>query len=547
MSRGLLAIGVGNAPPLKKLNGAIRDAEAMANWAKRAGYEHVWLFTDRKGPVQADALYKCCKALIAIPDLEQLVIFFAGHGYSPFNGHETWLLSEWKTESNEAINATQSIQYAQGFSQPRISFIADACRTTYSTKAPPVGVVIVPPPGDELVAPQVDQFFATPFGYPAQEVSLPEDAYGVFGREVCRGLKGAAVETRAGQAVVTSRSLKDFLDDAVPAALEAIPNAAMQLPDTNARWRPPTDVYVAFPQVAKGPGTLTLPPSPKSKQANRKRAAQDVAVQMDADRLKQAMGRQSFETETGITVLGAKVSRVALSEGTSDEFEEDGIQQVRVHCHRAVTAMLQLDHPQWQNHWVPVGVYPRLIATLVVDDHGVSNVNYQPSLYTPSYVGPGPSVSAAMLAEVSAMLRHGQMPEEWRVQQMVSQLRDGKDDNPALAILAAHLCQRIGDVTNIREMQYFPIGLGAHTPFDLLLLSGSRTASRTVVGQFPFLARGWALLRPEVPWVDSRLLAAAENIAPSLWTLAEPTAAEIMLDVMQIERPEPEPEPMAIV
>jgi len=53
MSRALVAIGVSHAPPLETLDGALKDANDMADWARKVGYEHVQALTDERAPTCA--------------------------------------------------------------------------------------------------------------------------------------------------------------------------------------------------------------------------------------------------------------------------------------------------------------------------------------------------------------------------------------------------------------------------------------------------------------------------------------------------------------
>ncbi len=550
MSRALVAIGVSTAPPLPRLDGAITDALAMADWATKSGYEHVHVFTDDNGTlVEAAPLYQCCKALIERPELEQLVIYFAGHGYAPFPGHETWLLSKWNTESNEAINATLSVQYAQCFARPRTSFIADACRTSRSTNAPVIGSIIIPRPGEAPVLPQVDQFYATPFGHPAQEVSDPHSSYGLFSREVQNALRGAALIVRGPDRVVTSRSLKDYLDEAVPTAFEALSGAEAQFPDTNARWRAPDDVYTNIalsPIRGKGSGPL---PTLKDRfiaaraPVSAARQQRDKAISEAAQRYRSAEGRQSFETQMGVTVIGAQVDVVVMSEGEFQLFTEFGAQQIRVASIRPVTVLLRLVHPRWFGYHVPVAVYPGLIATLVIDDAGASSLNYRRSRNMQWGQTPDFEVREveSILSDVSSMLRHGAMPGEKRITQMVQFLRQRKDVNPALAVVAAHVCHRVGDFVTIKDMENYDIGMGHFSPFDLILLSGSFTprSGRIQVGKFPFMSRGWGLLGAANFQIDARLFDASRGVGPSLWSMANPEAGEILAEIVQSEHPDP--------
>ena len=338
MSRALVAIGVSRAPPLDRLKGALNDANDIANWARKVGYEYVHALTDKGGvPVEASKICGVCKALLKLPDLDQLVIFFSGHGFTPTDGFELWLLSHWNCDANEAINASASRFIAKGFAKPQISLIADACRQTSQEALGTTGTVIFPKPKVRAGNSQVDEFYATPLGAIAQQYQPAQRlaSYGVFSKEVLKALNGAAATKRARKLLVTSRSLQDYLRKAVPDECARIRNAAIQHPDARADWREPKDFYVEF-----GSKQLTVarkikpkePPEVTPVRASVSKAldAHNRTVEANSKRYQAAEGRQSFETATGVTVIGAKVEAVVASYGRTRHFEENNAWQIRV-------------------------------------------------------------------------------------------------------------------------------------------------------------------------------------------------------------------------
>ncbi len=545
MSRALVAIGISKAPPLEELPGAVTDAKYIADYARTYGYQHVHVFTDEDGrPIRAHSIFEHCKSLLALPDLEQLVIFFSGHGYSPLPGHEFWLLSEWDSDANEAINASTSVQAAQRFERPRISFIADACRVTWNAAQCTAGLVILPKAKPPSSNSQVDEFYASAFGDVSQqyEPAQTRASYGVFSREILNALKGAAAIDRQGKRVVTSRSLEDYLAVSVPNSCAQIPNAAVQHPDTHAKWREPNNVYVEFagptrPLVQPPPGPSNTPP--KVDQARARRYNQ---ISEDARRYQAAEGRESYETATGITIIGAKVENVVISSGHTELLLEDDAWQIRV-CgdmplqapHDPSTVLIQISNDSWPGYWVAVPAFPELVATAVIDEYGFSSLNYRTARRFRSeqeYLSQG-QIEAA-LAQAAAMFRYGMMPSFAGVGGMIALMRDHKYDNPALAIVAAHICHRLGDFEQITDMEKYEIGRGLYTPYDLVLLSGHEkpAGGRKLVGTFPFLSRGWGLLSAAEFQFDKRLLRVVGGLTPSLWTMANPDAGTILAELV---------------
>jgi hypothetical protein len=552
VSRALVAIGVSKAPPLRILDGAVTDAKYIADCARTYGYQHVGEFTDENGlPVRAQTILEHCKGLLAIPDLEQLVIFFSGHGYSPFAGIELWLLSEWSLDANEAINAITTVQTAQGFERPRISFIADACRVTWNEARGTTGMVILPKAQPLSSNPHVDEFYSSPFGDISQQYD-PEQmhaSYGIFSREILNALKGAAAINRQGKYVVTSRSLEDYLVDRVPKSCAAIPKAFVQHPDTHPKWREPNDVYVEFPGPARPfvqPQPLPGGAQPEVDRARTKRANE---IDQDAQRYQAAEGRQSYESGSGMTVVGAAVDNIVISSGHTEHFLENGAWHICVWGDLGEpptdpsTVLVQISHDKWPKYWIAVPAFPELVATAVIDENGFSSLNYRVARDFRSAsdsASQGPIESA--LSRATAMFRYGMMPTLKEAQQMIQLMRNHKYDNPALAIIAAHICHRLGDLEQIIDMENYDIGRGSHTPYDLILLSGQQEPARMrkPVGVFPFLSRGWGLLSAAEFNVDQRLLGLVGGLAPSLWTMATPEVglalAELIAPVPQMVR-----------
>jgi Caspase domain len=548
MSRALVAIGVSHAPPLDMLDGAIEDANDLADWARSVGYEHVYALTDEGGvPVKARKVYEVCKKLLKIKDLEQLVIFFSGHGFVPAVGCEYWLLSDWNDDANEAINASTTCFMAKGLEKPQISFIADACRQTFQEALGTTGMVILPKPKVRAGNSQVDEFYATPLGAVAQQYQPAQRraSYGVFSKEVVKALNGAAVIVRDSKRLVTSRSLQDYLRNAVPRACAEIHGAAIQDPDTRADWREPKDFYVEFAGRHRG-GTIERerrsefkPMPPAVKEAAE---ARNSSIDANSKRYQAAEGRQSYETATGVTVIGATVEAVVASYGRAEPFEEDDTWQIRVSDSRQDEIprepshlLIRILNPQGERFWISVPVFPKLVATALIDNNGFSSLNYRiAKRFRPQELEPASREVEATLADAAAMFQYGVMPSVERLREIILVMRYNKLDNPALAIIAGHICYRLGDLGQIADMERYEIGRGRYTPYDFLLLTGrdKPAKGRKVVGAFPLMSQGWGLLAAAEFKVDPRLQRVFAGLAPSLWTMVTPQAGEVLAEVI---------------
>lgn len=546
MTRAVISIGVSKAfsgsaigALLPELPGAVGDAERMAQWARKQKYDYVNLFTDAAGPVEHGPIYEAVKGILADKGLERLIIFFAGHGYSPAGGGELLLLSNWEDDGNEAINVTASVRNAQRYTVPQISIIADACRTTFNTPTPPIGQLILPTPKRGAKPGNVDRFFATHFGDPAQEVAADKAKknYGIFSEQLFRALEGraaAAQHQRNGKRVITSLSLEKHLDFAVPDACGAILGAVIQYPETIPEWKEPDDIYLELDDPGieietRGPTFEVRTPQidPRVSALNTERAQRLVDR---AGEFAAVAGRASFETHTGVSVIGARIVDVVDARGDAERFQEGTDWHVRMPGSEAQTILIQIQHPKWDKHWLAVATFPGLVAAAKVDDMGFSSLNYRRAGQ------PGFAEVETQLAEATALLESGRNLRQERVETLVHVFRNYKGDNPALGVIAAYLCDAAGMWETIGDMLRHEFGGGAYTPYDLLLLRGGvETPQRRVVGSFPLFSRGWSVLPSAETKVPIQAHEMRRYIAPSLWTMSSPEGGSTLRNLLALE------------
>jgi len=78
-NRGAVVIGVNKVGQLPKLRAAVAGAHSVADWLKRESFE-VKLFVDDDAPVEVEQLKRAIKDFVDRGTLDQLVVYFAGHG-----------------------------------------------------------------------------------------------------------------------------------------------------------------------------------------------------------------------------------------------------------------------------------------------------------------------------------------------------------------------------------------------------------------------------------------------------------------------------------
>ncbi len=259
MSRAAVLIGVNRTGGLPVLNDAASGARSMERWALAQGLapRRVLVFTDEQQPVEIGAIKRAIRTLVDSGAIEQLIVYFAGHGVNIRYG-EYWLLSDAPVDPSAAVNVEGSIVLARRSGIPHVVFISDACRTAAEgIQAQGVtGSEIFP--NDPVPGPEqaVDVFFATTLGRPALEVKDPAAAsasfHAVYTQALLDAVSGrlpAAVKEaeRDGRRLqlVRPRPLKSCLLDELPRRLAALalPLAVDQVPD--ARITSDDDAWLA--------------------------------------------------------------------------------------------------------------------------------------------------------------------------------------------------------------------------------------------------------------------------------------------------------------
>jgi len=173
MIRAAVLIGVNKTGELPELSDAVNAAKNMEAWALKQGMrrDQVLLFTDEQKSVDVATVRKAIFKLIGSGTVEQLIIYFSGHGVNIRLG-EYWLLSDAPVDASAAINLESCMRNAYYCPIPHVVFISDACRTAAEgIQAQNVtGSDIFP--NDPIGKPSgaVDVFFATTLGKPSLEI-----------------------------------------------------------------------------------------------------------------------------------------------------------------------------------------------------------------------------------------------------------------------------------------------------------------------------------------------------------------------------------------
>src|SRR6266481_379603 len=131
MVRAGIFIGVDQTGNLQKLKDAAAGAKRMHGWAISQGMvdkESAQLITDTGGKkVDPNEIYDAIKEIIDGPGVDQLIVYFAGHGVN-ISRSEHWLLTDAPVRTNAAVNVSGSVELARYCGIQHVIIISDACR-----------------------------------------------------------------------------------------------------------------------------------------------------------------------------------------------------------------------------------------------------------------------------------------------------------------------------------------------------------------------------------------------------------------------------------
>lgn len=246
--RLFIGIGVANAKGLPPLPGVAASVTNLADWATTAGYRTVTV-TDETKPVDVARVRDAIQAGLR-PGLSRIILYFCGHGFH-VPPDQYLVLTAGPRVPDQRIARDGLRDMLATYGPRQICVVTDACLVM--TPMTGLAVSVIDPADGEVPKQYFDGFYATQPGSQAFafRASPDEDEMCLFSWVLHRGLTfqdTAACdprETTARRRVVTSYSLGDYLDAAVPE--EGALRSVWQQPQTNTGFRPPDHVYAEEP------------------------------------------------------------------------------------------------------------------------------------------------------------------------------------------------------------------------------------------------------------------------------------------------------------
>lgn len=571
MAKAALFIGVDRAGGLAPLRDAAAGAQRLHDrWAKVQGFERLALLTDAGGAkVTLDQVFDATARLLESGDVEQLFVYFAGHGINVAR-HECWLLSDAPRVGHAVISATISEEQARYCGVPHVVFISDACRTAAGS----IGLQNVT--GNGLFANEepsgtekpVDMFFGASLGRPAFEVSNDADAATGFSALYTDALVKALGFEEPGViewlredgtdiGLIRPRRLRDHLGRAVSRTIRDrnLARDVVQVPDARITSDPeawlsrrtgrpePPRSQPAATSVVIGRGTgfgferrdpsdsdVIRPSAPAPVPDLRRSSDSLVALALrqpdfvaDLLAVNDAAGPRQFETQCGLKLRGARV-REAFALGADVQQLGPARDVVRVAPRQAAPAvLLVLD----SGAGVVVPGIPGFVGALTFDGDEFVDLSYEPSANTPraaDYRRRARELQTLRQVAATASRNGAFRLEGDEAVLLARRMQILKGIDPALAIYAAYAYRDRRDHARLREMHRFLRDDLQASLFDVALLSGALDGTRVTpadgtFGLFPLLAQGWVFLhthRVRLANDDGDIL--RRHLLDSLWT-----------------------------
>jgi len=576
------------------------------------------LFTEDTGPVTRRRILDAVSQVVQDRACDVLFIYLAGHGVAHSAYEEKLLLSDVANDDAEAVNLQIAKQRGKYCGIPHVVIVYDACRsfaTTDKLKAVSGGPIF-PAGSSTKTGGHVDVFYACAPDESSFEVAdssgAHPDNYKAFFTEVLlealRHPDAALVENATfgttSVAVIPSARLEAMLERQIPRLAAASNPSFEQAPDIDVLSHMPGEFFAVAPPLpapeggeqptfggpagvivkraplrrrgqsgslprkpeltatevvkwhagqAFRPGRAARAPLPKSLRSIERRSG----FQRAAADVRQARGRDGFETHCGFTVIGSPVRGFEASNNAQYEFvawESTARERhYRVGAQpwdaRGGTALIQFE----SGGGVALPILPGYVGTVLVDDRQVRAISYGLAKGTRAYGDY--KVRRAELDErraiATAAASIGKLQELSRLigDDLAGYIRVDKALDPCLGVLAAYACylndeaaqvQSIGDWMSVVEVA--PHEAGAQVlmpvPFDVAMLAGRLTPATAwkppgIAPFCPWLSLGWSLLELFELELHRAIVEAGRHRQPGTWTSFTERGIDVLREAMQ--------------
>lgn len=568
--RAAVVIGVDKPGNLPALKGAASGARSVADWLRVEGFE-IRLFVDDGSPVKADAIYQAIAGLVDRGTLDQLVVYFAGHGFIG-NYAEFWMLSGAPENPNEAISLRESVELARISAIPNVVFISDACRSRPDSLQTQYvrGSLIFPNHARAGARSAVDVFLATLIGDSSLEVSVADSvsrSEGIYTAAFLSAFKrpdDAMVRAIDGFRVVPNNRLQPYLEREVSKRAEAL-SMSKQVPDSQVVSGDSTYISRVSGTEAAPPSAASVAPTVRDL-ANAELARvgvrgpggtgglpADAMTRLDKetgflkarDAILRASESRELDFDAGFAVTGARVDLAASNPGMRTQVVAQGEGQgqaalVKVDMGNLRAGSVALRFADGSG--TVIAALKGYIGNLAVDRAGVANVSYFPSHINnglwQEYNRQRERIDR-LHAAVATAARFGVFRVDASAAgRLADTIRVLKGIDPTLGLYAAYAYADADLGNQVRSVrQYMRGDLGADL-FDVAMLSGDLAGRHPDGGDgtvpfCPMLSQGWGFLRVRDVRVLAEVNAAQDHLRPALWTTFDAEGIRILLGALK--------------
>jgi hypothetical protein len=584
-SRGAVVIGVDKCVDLPVLSAAGDGAKAIARWLMGQGFE-VKLITDGGGRkiVRVSDVFEAVEDFVNRGTLEQLVVYFSGHGFLKDNA-EHWMLSRAPANPNEAASLTESVEYAKDSGIPNVIFISDACRSTpASLQAERVHPSIIFPntQGGQSRA-DVDKFLASLPGKPAYELPVGESInrfQGIFTAAFLKAFQSPdesmVLKLSDGRRVVPNRKLKNYLTREVQKMAQARSITLSQTPDCdvvsadevfigavaedanvgqNMLVAEATIFDVAQAELVRS-GVSLLPggsttlirgvdsePSPRARLEAGFNSARDAVVESFKATDPES---NSAPEKTGFAITGAQVAEVVTHPESSSAIVKRGavsIIEVDPGARPACSVAIRFE----DGTGTVLAAIAGFAGSIAVSPPGVSNVSYDPVRSDWRY---GDFANererlAQLRATVATSARFGvfrfegkRKDREQQAANLADRIRVLKGYDPTLGLYAAYAYSEADLDDQIQSVRSYMRGDLNVDLFDVAMLAKALMdrdsgLDHNVAPFCPMLSQGWSLLRVKSVRLPEVVALARDQLLPALWTTFNQDGMDMLTEALR--------------
>ena len=586
--RAVVLIGVARTGgDLPELQAVSQGLDAMKVWAAEQGIpdDMVLIFSDRDGSAvtAADIAAGIATLVEQRLALQQLVIYFAGHGINT-GLSEYWLLTGAPGSANEAVNVAGTARLAERLPIPHIVIISDACRTLPRglLAAGITGAVIVPNVTPSGPMSSVDIFYACLLGAPANEIADKNEAASVYRSlytevlvEALRGEYPQVVDAEApagsGEqgAFIRSHPLKRALPELTLDRLREL-NAYLtvsQTPDakvtsdelmwlsrvispTGAGQGPSGDGPPTPPdgsgagtrgsgggspvrgglayQVSTAVGSALSPPRSRRRGVGAPRPPAEFGA--GASLLAEQFGPRHFETGVGVKVRGAGVVNARSVGGSVELLDEHLVRVTPDNPSSDVTlaahVVVEMDAgavllPTLNGYFTVVTVWHEGVADIAFEPMEWTELGRRWERHQTAFQGVRSQLVMAMDMGVDPVERD-------RTESLARWAEDNVDLDLSVAMVAAWQLRDSGRRDLVRRLHDRVVEVYGSAPVDLELAADLPVPGLAQPPGLPLLNRSWAIYDLIADPHPARSL--SRRRLPSTWSLYRHDAADQLFE-----------------